>query len=322
MIEQLQRIEQPEQHLAARRIRQFYMIMKMSWIGTVDTEPGYSARNFREWIAEMESLGKYALVELVKREARAFASIFVASVKERLKPTWNYIQALELIDPMGPELDRYATPAVWDAFRDLCTRRGVDYDECKEELLLMRAQVPSLDVTSKAMIRTDLCGYLRHRRAVCVTTLTESSSPQYDLMCMAIFSIPLTSAFVESLFSKMAFNQNNIRTRLKDETMSSILHVHDAVVPDPQRCLSEDIQLKVMSPRYLQDKLVMNKMLGARVCDVFGGTRYHGEVTQIIFHEVHAQYMYHVVYTDGDECDYWRQELEMIRCRCVDVPDV
>ena len=32
LIEQLQRIEQPEQHLAARRIRQFYMIMKMSCV--------------------------------------------------------------------------------------------------------------------------------------------------------------------------------------------------------------------------------------------------------------------------------------------------
>lgn len=297
------------------------MIMKMSWIGTVDTEPGYSARNFREWIEEMEALGKSELVKLVKQEARAFASVFVASVKERLKDIWDYIQALELIDPMGPELERYATPAVWTAFRDLCERRGVDYDDCKDQVLMMRAQVTTLDVTSKAMIRTDLCGYLRHRHSVFVSTFTESPTPQYDLICMAFFSIPLTSAFVESLFSKMAYNQHKTRSRLKDETMSSILHVHDAVVPDPQRCLTDAIQLKAMTPRFLQDKLVMNKMLGERVCDVFDGTRYHGEVTQIIFHEVHAQYMYHVVYTDGDECDYWRQELEMIRCRCPDNPD-
>jgi hypothetical protein len=316
LIEQLQRIEQPEQHLAARRIRQFYMLMKMSWIGTADTEPGYSARNFREWIEDMEALGKTDLVNLVKKEARAFASVFVTSVKERLKNTWDYIQALELIDPMGPELERYATPAVWEAYRDLCGRRGVDYDDCKEQLLAMRSEVPSLDVTSKAMIRTDLCGYLRHRHSVFVTTSTESPTPQYDLICMAFFSIPLASAFVESLFSKMAYNQHKIRSRLKDDTMSSILHVHDAVVPNPQRCLTGEIQLKAMAPREFQDKLVMNKMLGVRVCDVFDDTRYHGEVTKVIFHEVHAQYMYHVVYADGDVCDYWRQELEMIRCRC------
>ena len=110
---------------------------------------------------------------------------------------------------------------------------------------------------------------------------------------MTFFSISLyiTSAFVESLFSKMHYNQHKIRSSLKDETMSCILHVHDVVVPDPQRCSTDDIQLKVMTPRFLQDKLVMNKMLRERVCDVFDGTRFHGEVTQIIFHEVHAQYM-------------------------------
>ena len=60
----------------------------------------------------------------------------------------------------------------------------------------------------------------------------------------------------------------------------------------------------------------MNKMLRTRVCEVFEGQRYHGEVTEIRFHEVYAQYMYHVEYIDGDACDYWRHELEMIRCRC------
>ena len=60
----------------------------------------------------------------------------------------------------------------------------------------------------------------------------------------------------------------------------------------------------------------MNKRIGERVCDVFEGERFHGEVTEVRFHEVHAQYMYRVVYTDGDVCDYWRHELEVIRCTC------
>ena len=58
-------------------------------------------------------------------------------------------------------------------------------------------------------------------------------------------------------------------------------------------------------------------MLGVRFCDVFDdGVRYHGEVIEIVFHEVHAQYLYHVVYDDGDKCYYWSHELEMIKCRC------
>ena len=54
------------------------------------------------------------------------------------------------------------------------------------------------------------------------------------------------------------------------------------------------------------------------VCDVFQGERFHGEITEIIFHEIHAQYMYHVRYEDDDVHDYWRHELELIICRCED----
>ena len=112
LLQQLQRIGQPEQHLTTRRIRQFYMIMKMSWIGTADTETGFASRNFREWMEEMEACNKTELVKLVKEEARAFTTVFVASVKDILSVTWDYIQALDLIDPMGPELEKYVTPSV------------------------------------------------------------------------------------------------------------------------------------------------------------------------------------------------------------------
>ena len=34
-----------------------------------------------------------------------------------------------------------------------------------------------------------------------------------------------------------------------------------------------------------------------------------------MYHEVHTQYMYHVEFSDGDCCDYWRHELEMVKYR-------
>ena len=111
--------------------------------------------------------------------------------------------------------------------------------------------------------------------------------------------------------------KDKTRNRLKDKTMSAILHVHDTAIPDPQSCLPQSIKLKVSVSRSLADQLRMEKRVGDRVCDVFLGKRYHGEVTRIIFHDVYAQYMYHVVFEDGDEQDYWRHELEMIRCQCV-----
>ena len=106
LVEALQRTDQPEQHLAARRFRTFYMVMQTSWIGSTEYEPMYACRALREWSQQMEELGKHELVALVKTECRSFASVLVASVKERVEATWNHIQALELIDPLGPDLGR------------------------------------------------------------------------------------------------------------------------------------------------------------------------------------------------------------------------
>ena len=99
-----------------------------------------------------------------------------------MAPTWDYVQALELADPKGPDLMRYGTDSVWEAVEDLCSRR--------------------------------------------------------DKLRCAIFSIALVSALVESLFSKMEYNQNKRRSSLSDKMMSAILHVRDAVVGDPMQPLT------------------------------------------------------------------------------------
>ena len=86
--------------------------------------------------------------------------------------------------------------------------------------------------------------------------------------------------------------------------MSSILHLHDTSLSDPQKSLPSAITLKVMIPRSLHDKIIMSKHIGDRVCAIFDGVRFHGEVTEVIFHDFHTQYMYHVVCNDGDVEDY------------------
>ena len=115
---------------------------------------------------------------VVKKECRAFASVLVASLKERLKNIWNYIQALELIDPLGPSIDRYATTDVWNALADLCKRRGIDFDKAQEQILQVRSNACNLDDQSVALIRTGaLCDYLRNRHAHYVNTSTPSATP-------------------------------------------------------------------------------------------------------------------------------------------------
>ena len=135
MIEQLQGVQKPEQHLAARHIRSFYQMMQSGWIGTETSEPMYACQSFHEWMDEMIAAGKDDLIKLIKKECRAFASIIVTVLRHRLRSIWQYIQCLELIDPKGPDMDQHATTAVWNALKDLCRRRDLNYHRCREEIL-------------------------------------------------------------------------------------------------------------------------------------------------------------------------------------------
>ena len=90
-----------KQHLAARRIREFYAQLSHGWIGTRTREPMFPNSAFQAWMQTMTDAGQSELVKLVKQECRAFASVLIASVKKRLEPYWSYIQSLELIDPLG-----------------------------------------------------------------------------------------------------------------------------------------------------------------------------------------------------------------------------
>ena len=185
------------------------MVMKTSWIGTPTSQPMYACRAFQDWIAD--NAGNEDLVNLTKRECRAFASVFVSSVKARFSKIWDYYQALELIDPLGPELAQYATPSVWEAMGDLCHRRGIDLDLFREEVITIRAEAPSLDVESKSLIKTNLCSYLRRRRQTFVRTRT-APRPLCMTRCVNLFFRSRLRPRLSNLFSRRC---HIIKTRLE-----------------------------------------------------------------------------------------------------------
>ena len=151
-----------------------------------------------------------------------------------------------------------------------------------------------------------------------------SPTQELDLLRVTVFSLTLSSSFVESLFSKMSYTQSKTRSRLDAHTVSvfAIFHVHDTVMPDPAVPLDGSIKLKKRMTGSLAQQRKMEEQIGRVVCQVFdtveGDVRYHGRVTKVKFHDVYAQWMYHVEYEDGDSADYWRHELESIFCRCGD----
>ena len=320
LVEKLQVSKCPQQHLAARRIREFYMQLEIGWVGTRTSQPLYPSTAFQCWIREMKEQHKDDLIDLVKTECRSFAGVLLASVRKRLEPTWNWIQCLELIDPRGPDITRFGTQEVWEALEDFCSRRDIDFEKCRLQIIEDRSRAPSLDTETRGRILHDLVGYCRERQQSLAATGTGSDSAELDALRCTVFSLGLVSAFVESLFSKMEYNQSKTRNRLASSTMSSILHVHDALVADPCDPLSSTMKLKTQTPS-MSVKENMKKHIHKVVCKVFpaDGIRYHGRVVGVDFHEIYARWMYMVVYTDGDKESYWRSELTMLLCTCTDI---
>ena len=66
---------------------------------------------------------------------------------------------MEFIDPLDPNMDQYATTAVWDAFKDLYRcRRRLDFDVRKDDIITAWVETLDPDRQAQAMIRMDLCG--------------------------------------------------------------------------------------------------------------------------------------------------------------------
>ena len=290
LVQKLQTTKLPQQHLAARRLREFYMQLQVGWVGSTDTEPLYPSTEFQDWIKHMKGQeDDYSdLIDFVKQECRSFAGVFLAAVRKRLEPTWNWIQAVELIDPRGPDLARFATQPVWDALQDFCKRRNLNFDMCRQQIIQDRSRAPSLDPMTRTLILHDLVGYCRERQRSFISSGTETDSPDLDSLRVAVFSLGLVSAFVESLFSKMEYTQSKSRSRLGSDMMSSILHVHDATIADPNKPLRPLLELKTTTPS-MGDMVKMKKHINKVVCKVFNdGNRYHGRVVGVDFHEIYA----------------------------------
>ena len=135
------------------------------------------------------------------------------------------------------------TPEVWATLHDLCERCGIDFGKVQDQIVNARDDADQLDDVQRSVIHADLCGFLRQRHTKYVRQNDTSPTPELDQLCAPVFSIAIVSAYVESLFSKMEYNQNKTRNRLKDSKMSAILHVHDAVLPTPEKRLSLSLDM-------------------------------------------------------------------------------
>ena len=147
--------------------------------------------------------------------------------------------------------------------------------------------------------------YYRDRHQRFLNHLDDTKTPCLDRLTVTVFSISLVSTFVESLFSKMTYNQSKQRSRLKDKTTTSILHVQDLNLTSPFHPLGPQLCLKVNDVNTEVNRRNHEKHLGRKVCGLFedevagDGTlkRFHGTVTKVEYNDKYAEWMYHVVCT-------------------------
>ena len=121
----------------------------------------------------------------------------------------------------------------------------------------------------------------------------------------------------------IALFQNGVQPKQKpvetiSQMMSAILHVRDAVVGDPMVPLTSNLKLRT-HVMCITEKEKMMQNVGAVVCKVFDGRRYHGRIFDVDYHEIYARWMYKVKYSDGDTEDYWTCEIDNLKCRCADL---
>ena len=101
----------------------------------------------------------------------------------------------------------------------------IDFERCRTQIIASRTMVPNLDEITMGRIQNDLVGYCRQRRANMLRTRLSTDTPELDNLREVVFSIPLVSAFVKSLFSKMDYNQSKHRSQLADDTLFCIVMI-------------------------------------------------------------------------------------------------
>lgn len=241
LMKRLQTTLQPIQHKAARWLQQFYKQCEMAFIDSSIVEDLWASPYsvFRE---QQKKEGKLELLYVMDVEARNFAIGVLERMRERLRPYFPYYQAMEIIDPcISDEKFAFTTTGKRrEALIDICSRHDIPFAEVIHQVASLRSQVDSFTKEQKIFADQNLLLFYRD--------LYKSEQPGLTELLRftrAIFSMPIVTVTIETLFSSMGCNKTFERASLLDETVANILHTHSlkSMIHDEGACLEKNIQL-------------------------------------------------------------------------------
>jgi hypothetical protein len=165
---------------------------------------------------------KLKLVNAVGRLGQGLAAVLLASVDRRFEPYFSYYKAMQLVDPSAPVAFAGAEGRKTQvAFEDLCGRFDLDPKEVKRELALLQNR---LQHRSTELQRDCELSLLRlYHKLEEQGKLRDYPNAKQFVQC--VFSTPLTTVKVETLFSVMGYNKSGSRCNMRDDTTAAIAQV-------------------------------------------------------------------------------------------------
>jgi hypothetical protein len=225
-VTQLETRGQPISHLCARWIRTYHRRLKTQYIsghGVAATYGKvYSAA--REYYLDDRAGNEPEIIAAVDTLAKTFTHALVSSSTARLEPYWATLGAFELADPSMelPAADDAGT-AVWDAAKDLCATAGVNFDAFRVQTTELHSAFPDMGGELKMDCTKNLLRFY-HNLARQGWLATRPAVRDY---AVAVFTFPVTTVFIECLFSGMKLNKSTTRSSMVDDKCVAVLKARE-----------------------------------------------------------------------------------------------
>ena len=234
-----------------------------------------------------EGAGKKSLVDAVDLYGKQLSSEWVAAYHRRLEPYLEYYRAMELIDPISPDVE--IAPAVWSAVKDIYEHFGLAFAEVKKEILDMRDSAENLSRSDAKrcrekyyhdMVRVSIPHCMLTRQLSQVKVLIQLYVYIYlvfVLLHRLKTSLPMCAVLISSRSPKSFssfpsrpcsskaflvlsnYNKDKTRSSLKDETVANIIHTKDLepVVGNPAQPFSQEAVLNTKRALHVEHKLAL-----------------------------------------------------------------
>lgn len=232
LVKRLEVRKQPIAHLIVRWIKEYHELLKTKFIDGTIYGPLYTP--VRDFYLDGNGGDEPAVVAAVDNLGKNFADALRSSSMIRLKPYWPMLQALQLIDPSCdlPSHDNDESEGIWKAAQLLCDYIGIDYDGFTQQLAVFHARFTNPNRFDKRNINENL---LRFYYVLSDESQCLDHWPLVRKYAMAVFTFPVTTVFVECLFSGMNLSKTTQRSSMLDDTCVAALKTRELTpVCDPK----------------------------------------------------------------------------------------